>query len=249
VNWESFEMENRNIPTKRLKVEEPAGCFFHGSPGSPYDFQQIIQHLQGFRTTATQRDFLNTKERAETYARFDFYVGFSYGCRVLIDILNEVVNQNLVSHDSLKRKRVFLIAPYLVGESKALQKVILNLPIVGDFILSMKREKIAREFGNKIASPFEPASRLLECLDTYSNLHFKNAVFEKKDFPPKLSVLSNFRTSCLVPEKDSIIDTNSVANTFSQYGKIEILKDATHSCLWTHSLPISDWISIEFTKN
>jgi hypothetical protein len=239
-------MENRLMGPRRNKVDEPAGCFFHGSPGAPFDFLQVQQHLVGVQFTTPQRDFMKVKDTAEAYVRFDFYVGYSYGCRVLIDILNEMIAKNLVSHDSLKRKRVFLIAPFLVGEDKLVLRSILGIPFLGDFILSLKKRKIAREFANKVALPFEPASRLLESTEAYTENHFKSALFEKKSTFPNINNLSQFKTYCLIPEKDQTIDTNAVQNQFSKVGKVETLPGASHSCLWTHSLAISEWILTEY---
>ncbi len=163
----------------------PEFITFHGSPGTPYDFEPLKRAIcqypwHGFLRYKEERPKLTGRPNA-----FPVAVGYSYGAGdALIDAAK-----------TLDYKAVVLISPYaMAGTSSPIKKLITGLPVLGDAILKKKANDIIDTFLKDSSSPLP----VPDIYQTYGEklkenpILLKAAVWEKKD--RKAEVLSAIQT-------------------------------------------------------
>jgi len=151
----------------------PEFITFHGSPGTPYDFEPLKRAICQYQW----KGFIRYKEKMPTpkddKTTFNVAVGYSYGASEAI--LAAAENPNI--------KAVVLIAPYAFTKaSSSVKKLMVALPVLGNLLLKGKAEAIIDDFLIKSSHP-QPVPEIYK---TYGE-HLKNplllkaAVWEKKD--------------------------------------------------------------------
>ncbi len=155
-------------------MKTPEVLTFHGSPGSPYDFEPIKRAIPQLRWNEFLRYKENIPEFKKNKSSYQIAMGYSYGCTEAI--LYAAKNSNI---DTL-----ILIAPYLFETKSSLgKKIFVALPLLSKAILNKKKDQIIDDFLKTSCAPCEVPN----IYQTYGN-NLKNAdllracVWEKKGF-------------------------------------------------------------------
>jgi pimeloyl-ACP methyl ester carboxylesterase len=146
---------------------------FHGSPGTPYDFEPLKRAICQYQWNG----FIRYKDEMplpkDDKSNFNVAVGYSYGASEAI--LAAASNPNF--------RAVVLIAPYAFTKAASpIKKLVVALPILGNLLLKGKAQAIIDDFLIKSSHPLP----VPEIYRTYGE-HLKNplllkaAVWEKKD--------------------------------------------------------------------
>jgi acyl-CoA synthetase (AMP-forming)/AMP-acid ligase II/pimeloyl-ACP methyl ester carboxylesterase len=163
----------------------PEFITFHGSPGSPYDFEPLKRAIcqypwHGFLRYKESRPKLSDKPQS-----FPVAIGYSYGAgEALLDAAK-----------TLDYHAVILIAPYAMTKaSSPIKKLLTGMPVLGDFILKKKASDIIDSFLKDSSSPL-PVPDIYQIYGEKlkeNPLLLKAAVWEKKE--RKNEILSAIKT-------------------------------------------------------
>jgi acyl-CoA synthetase (AMP-forming)/AMP-acid ligase II/pimeloyl-ACP methyl ester carboxylesterase len=207
---------------------------FHGSPGTPYDFEPLKRAIVQAKWDGFIRYTETAPEVQTSKSKFTIAIGFSYGCTEAI-------------HFAAKNKNVdalILIAPYLhPGKQSLLKKLIVVLPVIGTAILNGKKEDVINEFVTKSASPVQAPSYYLEYAEHLKNPQLlKAAVWEKKEQASELKESlenlkqRNISIHTIYGKQDQTSAYNDqIAPLLKEYQTtIEIIENAGHALPYTH---------------
>lgn len=147
---------------------------FHGSPGAPSDFHQLVQALNEC-TFNTPNRYNNEKFTME-----DYIIGHSWGAKIALEnCFNHFQKNNVLP------KGIILIAPYIFREEKNsfLKKLTLKTPFFGSKLLKHAGEKSLKDHLAKSFSPQTIDEQLQSnLLKTYCRVKsLKKSIFEKDD--------------------------------------------------------------------
>lgn len=226
----------------------PEFVTFHGSPGTPYDFEPLKRAISqypwhGFLRYKESRPKIEMKPQT-----FPVAVGYSYGAGEAIIEAAKSHKQN----DEGAFKAVVLIAPYAITKaSSPIKKLITGLPIIGDAILKSKASSIIDDFLKESSSP----AQVPEIYKTYGEklkenpVLLKAAVWEKKN--RKIQILEsieilkdkNIPTLIIWGEGDKTGDYDTQVETlkksYSHGVEVEVLKEAGHALPYTHYVEVA----------
>lgn len=236
-------------------MKTPEVLTFHGSPGSPYDFEPVKRAIPQLRW----HEFLRYKEEEPTMEKkrssYQIAMGYSYGCTQAI--LHAAKNPHI---DCL-----ILVAPYLFNTKSSLGKrLFVALPFVSNKILEKKKEEIIDQFLIDSSAP----SEVPEIYKTYGE-HLKNAdllracVWEKKGFgaddtelKKALETLKERKIPMLVVwgkgDQTSKVETqlNPLMETYkSNLLKVEEIEGAGHALMYSHYIEAATVIGSFIREN
>jgi len=224
----------------------PEFITFHGSPGTPYDFEPLKRAIVQGNWHGFIRYTEVPPELKEDETKLRFAVGYSFGA---ISALEYAANN--------KVDGIILISPYFPNEgSGLLKKVITALPLLGEKILSSKADAIIEEFLIKSSHPVVPPNYYKEYAKYLKNPKLlKAAVWEKKASKPRIEkILSKLHDQlCLViyGEEDQTSTYEDhvfpLKRVFNQSFKEKLLKNAGHALAYTHPIDTAKVIG-EFVK-
>lgn len=220
----------------------PEFITFHGSPGTPYDFEPLKRAIcqypwKGFLRYKEERPQVSEKPQS-----FPVAVGYSYGASEAL----------LNAAQSLDFKAVVLIAPYaMTGASGLIKKFLVGAPILGDFILKSKADSIVDDFLKKSAAPCE----VPQIYETYGKeikknpLLLKAAVWEKKDRKEQILAACRKLKDNDIPVLIIWGDEDNTGNFDEQvtplqkelgsYLSIERISKAGHALPYTHYIEVA----------
>ncbi|MCF8059630.1 MAG: AMP-binding protein [Bacteriovoracaceae bacterium] len=151
----------------------PEFITFHGSPGTPYDFEPLRRAICQYEW----KGFIRYKESmpipSHSKTSFPVAVGYSYGCSEAM----------LAASRNEEIKALVLIAPYaFTASSSILKKALVALPGIGNLILKRKGSEIISDLLTKSSYPSEVPQIYKSYGEHLLNpLLLKAAVWEKKD--------------------------------------------------------------------
>lgn len=220
----------------------PEFITFHGSPGTPYDFEPLKRAICQY----PWKGFIRYKETRPDVSKkpqtFSVAVGYSYGCSEAL----------LNAADSLDFRAVVLISPYaMTGPSGLVKKLLVGAPILGDFILSKKADSIVDDFLKNSSSPAE----VPEIYKTYGKeikknpLLLKAAVWEKRDRKEEILKACKKLKENEIPvliiwgEGDQTgqysDQVSPLVKVLGDYGQVKTISQGGHALPYTHYIDIA----------
>jgi acyl-CoA synthetase (AMP-forming)/AMP-acid ligase II/pimeloyl-ACP methyl ester carboxylesterase len=220
----------------------PEFVTFHGSPGTPYDFEPLKRAIcqypwKGFIRYREERPAVSKKPQT-----FPVAVGYSYGASEAL--LNAAKTQDF--------KAVILISPYaMTGTSGLVKKLIVGAPILGNIILNKKADSIVDEFLKNSSSP----AQVPEIYETYGKeikknpLLLKAAVWEKKDRKQEILKACKTLKENEIPvfiiwgkgDKTGVYNeqVEPLTNELQNMSEVFTIKDGGHALPYTHYVEVA----------
>lgn len=210
----------------------------HGSPGTSSDFRQLIQALPGVEAWVYDR----TQAQKKTG---QVHIGYSFGC---LEALSQA-SQQLPNVEA-----VVLIAPYVFidKEMSPVMKMILNLPILSNVLLSKMAPKSIDKMIKNSSYPLDPTQEYLEDAKQYLNpKRLKHSLFEKIDTLPRLVTALEKLKAAKTPiilirgaqDKTSPLHQQITPLKERLLVKEYCLEKAGHALLWSHPKRIAEIIT------
>lgn len=208
---------------------------FHGSPGTPYDFEPLKRAIP----QVTWKGFLRYKEEVPKVTDKDtklaIAMGYSYGAGEAL--IHAAENKDI--------NAVILISPYaFCGKQSLLKKLIVVSPILGNKILESKKEEIIEDFLKKSSSPAEVPSIYRTYGENLKNaLLLKAAVWEKKQRDDEILSAINTLKIRKIPILIVWGDGDETGKYEEQVApllesnpliEVERIKDAGHALIYSH---------------
>jgi len=207
---------------------------FHGSPGTPYDFEPLKRAIIQAKWDGFIRYTEKPPALKKSKTQFRVALGFSYGCTEALHFAAE--NENVDA--------VVLISPYLhPGKQSSLKKLIVVTPLLGEMILNSKKEEVIDDFVKKSSSPVDPPSYYLEYAEHLKNPKLlKAAVWEKREQDEKLKKSLEILKARGIPlhtifgnqDETSQYDAQVLPLLSKYHCSIDRLDQAGHALPYTH---------------
>jgi len=233
-------------------MKTPHVLTFHGSPGTPYDFEPLKRAIPQLRWNEFIRYTEAKPQMKRTKGSFTIAMGYSYGCT---EALKEAATNDAFD-------AIILVAPYLFDTKASLLKRLV-VGGLGKVLLKNKTSSIIEDFLKKSAAPAEVPA----ILKTYGE-HLKNvdllraSVWEKKGFGPDDIEIKNLLSQCAkkglplfilygegdeTSKKSTHIDP--LLNLYPQeLCELHTINSAGHALLYTHYIDAAKAIG-SFIKN
>lgn len=132
---------------KRPKHKTTVMYCFHGSPGSPEDFDSLIQYLENIKVIVPPRytqKILSSLDKSVNTDNKRFVLGYSWGG---IPAINYAIS------NSQSIAGIILVSPYLFPAKSKLIKIISDIPVFGGFLLNVMGNKFINNMLKKSSYP------------------------------------------------------------------------------------------------
>lgn len=212
---------------------------YHGSPGSIKDFSLINREFG-------DAVFIDMMKKNAAVSEKGVMLAYSWGC---VKALNHAVK------NYGKLTKIVLIAPYFFPKRKVVSEFLLNLPVVGDFLLNRLGEKSIIKFMDNSCDPVTPPGAYRVLAGELSRPEvIRGAMAEKMEIKPvdwdRLEmVLDNGVPITII--RGTGDRTSSYEEQIAPFLKIVDgvrvieMENAGHALCWTHPKSLAYYISGE----
>lgn len=145
---------------------------FHGSPGTPDDFDSLAKKLENIKILAIPRykeNKANSNDLSSYVNKIVFVLGYSWGGIPAIDYA-------IKNH--LSTKGIILVSPYLFPSKSKVIKRVVDIPILGEYLLGVMGNKFIDNLLKKSSYPDNPPLDYKRVSSAYTSI-LKASIDEK----------------------------------------------------------------------